>query len=277
MTYQLVWTPDVARWSWNRNDYIHIYIPSVQELSGFHPIVASQERKHGAKNCSLGTATQRGGDPKNYVVSQRTPQMTSNNPNFQRSWNSSRVSQGWNTMKPSSTWLSNKNHGTLFQNPNNRASPGEEFHISKLELVKLSQPQSYQRVTHDIAGLRSLPTILWLRWSTHWPISFESWVVFIDNQDLLQPRGCKPPTIWFRWFQNPTFSTEQKKHIRHGLRFSCCPRNRAASHARIQVLATPLVAPDWWGQQVVVNKKAENKILCSYTYSTCVLKSCGKM
>ena len=43
---------------------IHIYIPSVQELSGFHPIVASQERKHGAKNCSLGTATQRGGDPK---------------------------------------------------------------------------------------------------------------------------------------------------------------------------------------------------------------------
>ena len=27
MTYQSVWTPDVARWSWNRNDYIHSLRP----------------------------------------------------------------------------------------------------------------------------------------------------------------------------------------------------------------------------------------------------------
>lgn len=95
------------------------------------------------------------------VVSQRTPQMTSNNPNFQRSWNSSRVSQGWNMLKPISTMaLFFKTRTTAFPPVQSSTSP-------KLGLVKLSHPQSYQRVTHDIAGLRSLPTILWLRWSTH--------------------------------------------------------------------------------------------------------------
>lgn len=117
-----------------------------------------------------------------------------------------------NTMKPSSTWLSNKNHGTLFQNPNNRVSPGKEFHISKLELVKLSHPQSYQRFTHDAAGLRSLPTILWLRWSTHWPISFESWVVLIGNQDFLQPEVVNHQPFDFVDFRTP-LSQPNKKNI----------------------------------------------------------------
>jgi len=80
-----------------------IYIPSVQERSGFHPIVPSQERKHGAKNCSLGTATQRGGDPKNFCC------LSTNSSNdIQQSKLSGILEflKGFsrlNTMKPSST------------------------------------------------------------------------------------------------------------------------------------------------------------------------------
>ena len=60
-----------------------------------------------------------------YGVSQRTPQMTSNNPNFQQSWNSSRVSQGWTMLKPISTMA------LFFKTRTTAFSPGTELHISK--------------------------------------------------------------------------------------------------------------------------------------------------
>lgn len=224
-----------------------------------------------AKKCSLGTATGRRSSKflvsLNELLKWHPTIQTFSNPGIPQGF--LKVEPCWNQFQP---WHS-------FSKPEQpRFPPVQSSTSPKLELVKLSHPQSYQRVTHDIAGLRSLPTILWLRWSTQtgqFRLSLGwFWLVI---RIFGNPEVANHQPFDVVDFRTPLSPPNQKKHIRHGLRFSYCPRNRAASHARIQVLATPLVAPDWWGQQVVVDKKAENKILCSYMYSRCVLKSCGKM
>lgn len=113
MTYQLVWTPDVARWAWNRNDYIH----SLRPGTVWFPPDRCISREKARLQRSVLWEQQRGGDPQNFWC------LSTNSSNdIQQSKLSAILEflKGFSRLNHVET---NFNHGTLFQNPNNRVFP----------------------------------------------------------------------------------------------------------------------------------------------------------